>query len=332
MTIGFPLEPDQIEAIKRVSPLLRITELSPEAFRVLVAWDEPQAAVDEEIRAGIEGAEVIFSSMHRPEYLRHATRLSWLQLFSAGADRLMSSMRDGMIANNFTVTNVSGLHATSIGEYVMGTMIMFSKNLHSAVRDQTKHEWNPGWISELKGATVGVVGMGAIGSEVAQMSKAFGMRVLGMRRSVQTRGSDPLADEVFPPSELRGLLGESDYVVLVVPLTPATTGLIGEVELAAMKPSAFLINVSRGAVIDDEALLRSLRQNGIGGAALDVFAQEPLPANSPFWDLPNVIVTPHISGRIKDYGSRATEIFIRNLERYIKGEPLFNAVDVEDGY
>jgi phosphoglycerate dehydrogenase-like enzyme len=175
--------------------------------------------------------------------------------------------------------------------------------------------------------------MGAIGSRVAELAHALGMRVLAIRRSVAERGQgEAPVDELLPPADLSYLLSESDYVVLAVPLTPESTKMIGERELRAMKPSAVLINIARGSVIDEPVLVRALKERWIAGAALDVFEREPLPSDSELWALDNVLLTPHISGGTPRYMERAVDLFCDNLRRYLAGEPLRNVVDVARGY
>jgi phosphoglycerate dehydrogenase-like enzyme len=210
---------------------------------------------------------------------------------------------------------------------------MFCRGWPHLFRFQQAHEFNRRIPPrELCGKTVGIIGMGHIGAAVAQRARAFGCRVLGIRRSFTARGPDAVADEAVPPSDLDYLLGESDFVVIAAPLTPETRGLIGEAQLRAMKPSACLINVARGAIVDEPALIRALKEGWIAGAGLDVFVREPLPPESELWDLENLILTPHISGGTEIYSLRATEIFCANLRRYLAGQPLENVVDPNRGY
>jgi phosphoglycerate dehydrogenase-like enzyme len=211
-------------------------------------------------------------------------------------------------------------------------MLMFAKGAPGFLRAQARHEWLRYMPKELLGATVGIVGMGHIGEEVARLAKAFGCRIVATRRSVQAATRDALADELLPASELHRLLEVSDYVVLAVPLTPETHGMIGGAELRAMKPDAVLVNIARGAVVDEPALVEALRERLIAGAALDVFEREPLPEDSPLWELDNVIISPHISGGTEIYNQRAVDIFADNLRRYLAGEPLRNVVDPARGY
>jgi phosphoglycerate dehydrogenase-like enzyme len=174
--------------------------------------------------------------------------------------------------------------------------------------------------------------MGAIGGALAQRARALGCRVLGMRRSFTARGPDTVADEAVPPSDLDYLLAESDFVVIAAPLTEETRGMIGAEQLRTMGPSSYLLNIARGELIDEPALIEALRDGAIAGAALDVFEREPLASTSPLWQLDNVILTPHVTGGVEDYNARATAIFCDNLRRYVAGEPLQNVVDPARGY
>jgi len=240
--------------------------------------------------------------------------------------------RSGLLKSDFMLTSASGLHATPIGEYVLCVMLMFCKGAPRFVRAQERREWLRFMPQELYGKTVGVVGLGHIGAEVARLAKAFGCRVLATRRSVTSRTKGELVDELLPPPELPALLAESDFVVLAVPLTPDTRHLIGEAELRAMRPTGVLINIARGAVLDEAALVRALKEGWIAGAGLDVFEQEPLPPESELWDMENVILSPHISGGTEIYNQRAVGIFCENLRRYLAGERLMNLADPSRGY
>jgi phosphoglycerate dehydrogenase-like enzyme len=201
------------------------------------------------------------------------------------------------------------------------------------MRRQAERRWDRSIEArEISGTTCGIIGMGAIGGETARRARALGMRVLATRRSITARGEDDLAHELLPPSDLGYLLRESDWVVIAAPLTPETRGLIGAEELRQMKPSAVLVNVGRGPIVDEQALIAALRDGVIAGAGLDVFDQEPLPADSPLWDMENVVVTPHFSSGSDHYTTRAADIAADNLRRYLAGEPLRNVVDIERGY
>jgi phosphoglycerate dehydrogenase-like enzyme len=267
-----------------------------------------------------------------------APHLRWLQYPGAGVDGLRAS---GLLEKQcpVIVTTANGIHAVTMSEYVFGSMLMFNWNWPQMVRLQDSHLWakSAGWYSlggrELAGQTLGIVGVGSIGRRIAQMGRAFGMRVLGIRRSFsQEQAADPDLDQSYPPQRLREMLSQSDYVVVVVPLTASTEHLIGEEELRAMKSTAYLVNVARGRVVDEQALIRALREGWIGGAGLDVTETEPLPSHSPLYGLPNVILTPHIAGVSVHYEKRLAELFANNLRRYRAGQPLINRFDAERGY
>jgi phosphoglycerate dehydrogenase-like enzyme len=349
VVLALGLREELVAAIQAVSPRLRVVQLTwaqRRAYRggrsVWYAYAEQRGheqETDEEAEAGLARIlaemEVLFTSPVIPaDVVGRAASLRWVQLTSAGVDRMLDSE---LARSGVTITTASGVHSVPIGEYVMGVMLALAKGLPGAMRAQTERAWRPYLAEELHGKTVGIVGLGAIGGYVAMLAKADGMRVLAMRRSAQKRSSGAAAavsdvDELLPPSDLPYLLSESDYVVIAVPLTAESRGLIGERELRSMKPTARIINIARGPIIDEAALVRALKEGWIAGAALDVFEQEPLSPESELWALENLILTPHISGGTPVYMERAVELFCDNLRRYLKGEPLRNAVDVHRGY
>lgn len=335
----FPIGPELAESIRAVSPDLRVTvlgeQLLAELRRATRYPSQRQAAVpSEELCDAIASAEVLFSFWGGalPDLVdegRGTPHLRWVQLSSAGADRV----EPDLIRSGITFTTVSGLHATPIAEFVITYILMLSKGWPELWRAQRTHEFARAIMpTEIAGQTVGIVGMGAIGAETARLARGLGCRVLGMRRSFSERGPDEVADEGIPVSQLHDLLRESDYVVIAAPLTPETQGMIGAAELRAMGSGAYLINIARGQLVDEGTLVEALKDGTIAGAALDVFDREPLPEASELWDLPNVIVTPHISGGVPDYDARATEIFCDNLRRYLAGKPLRNVVDADLRY
>jgi len=348
VTLAIPIVDALKERIEAVNPRLNVVSLTRaqrHAYREgRPLWpgyydppagarpdEESEDAAKERLAVVLAETEVIFTNPIIPaDVVKRAPNLRWLQLTSAGVDRLLDSP---LVRSQVAVTTASGIHAVTISEYVLGAMLAFAKGFMRAMRSQMDARWSAYPPQELEGQTVGIVGMGAIGSRVAELSHAFGMRVLAIRRSVERRtpGEGPV-DELLPPTGLPYLLTESDYVVLAVPLTPESTRLIGEAELRAMKPSAVLINIARGAVIDEGVLIRALKEHWIGGAALDVFEREPLPSDSELWGLDNVLVTPHISGGTPRYMDRAVGLFCNNLRLYLAGEPLRNVVDPARGY
>ncbi len=349
VTLALPLAAELLDRVRGLDGRLQVTALTRAQRHVYrggrplwagyVEPPQPEDESDEEATARLHEilarTEVILSNPVVPEDIAsRAPHLKWLQLTSAGVDRLLDAP---VLRSPVKVTTASGMHATPISEYIIGAMLAFAKCFPRAIQAQEARTWSPYMPPELEGATVGIIGMGAIGRRTAELAKAFRMRVLGMRRSAERRakglGSGVTdVDEMIPRSELSYLLGESDYVVIAAPLTPETRHLIGEAELRSMKPGAVIVNIARGAIIDERALVRALKEGWIAGAALDVFEREPLPAESELWGLRNVLLTPHISGGTPRYMERAVDLFCENLRRYLAGEPLRNVVDVTRGY
>lgn len=341
--ITFALEPELVRQIEAVDPRLDVRVLGQEARQLFRGQRRYPSELEaqtarRELEEAMAQAEVLFGFWGAtlvelyptPEALRRrAPNLRWIQLTSAGVDR---AARSGLLHGDIMLTSASGLHATPIGEYVLCVMLMFCKGAPKFVRAQDRREWVRYMPQELYGKTVGVVGLGRIGAEVARLAKAFGCRVIATRRSATSRSRDELVDELLPASALPELLAQSDFVVLSVPLTPETRHLIGEAELRAMKSTGVLINIARGAVVDEAALVRALKESWIAGAGLDVFEQEPLPSESELWGMENVILSPHISGGTEIYNQRAVGIFCGNLRHYLAGEPLLNLADPERGY
>ncbi len=293
-----------------------------------------------------EQAEVLYTFGVLPQP-GQAPHLRWVQLNSAGVNHVL---QHPLFASDVMFTTMSGLHSINIAEYVFASILAWTRHLPELFDLQRKNQWpSDRWAccqpTELRGSTVGIVGYGSIGREVGRLAKAFGMRVLALKRRSQSAGEqgafelaglgDPagvLPDALYGPEQLREMLAQCDFVVLAVPLTQETRGMIGEAELRAMKRTAYLVNIARGEVCDEAALIRALQEGWIAGAGLDVFTQEPLPETSPLWTLPNVILTPHISGFTPVYEQRAVDIFCENLRRYIAGQSLLNLVDKSTGY
>ena len=260
-----------------------------------------------------------------------APNLRWFQQWGAGADWLLRHPEAA--SRRFILTNVSGIHAIPISEHILALMLAFARSLPASIRGQERHhwlDWSEKVTFELAGGTLLLVGVGAIGKRTAQLARALGMRVLGIRRNPAETVAE--IEQMAGPEELATLLPEADFVVLTVPLTRETRNMIGERELRAMHPGSYIINIGRGGTIDETALLQALKEGRIAGAGLDVFETEPLPAASPFWGLPNVVITAHYAGSTPYYNRRAFDIFIENLRRYRAGEPLEHVVDKELGY
>ncbi|MDT8307808.1 MAG: D-2-hydroxyacid dehydrogenase, partial [Anaerolineae bacterium] len=247
------------------------------------------------------------------------------------------------------LTNTSGIHAPNIGQYVMAQILAWSHRTPRWFHYQQRGEWPKGrWEKfvpdELRGKTLGIAGYGSIGREVARLARCFGMRVLATKRDAKRIEDDAysvpgagdmagtLAARIYPGEATRSMVVECDYVVIALPLTDKTHHLFDEQMFRAMKPTAFLVNVGRGELVTESDLVRALKKGWIAGAGLDVFENEPLPEDSPLWALDNVIISPHVSGFTEAYDERATELFVENLRRYLRGEPLLNVVDREHGY
>jgi len=287
------------------------------------------------LEAQLGDAEVVMTWSFRPEQFRVARSLGWIHCPAAAVHQLMFSE---LIQSEVIVTNASKVHGTVVAELVIALVFALAKNLHRAAHFQRQHVWGQEsmWDEtprprELSDATLGLVGLGSIGSEVARRASGLGMRVIAVREHPE-KGSPAEVDRVLASAQIDELLSQSDYVILAAPVTPATRHLIDEARLAKMKPGACLINVSRGSLVDEAALVQALRERRIGGAALDVFEQEPLPPDSPLWDLENLLITPHIGGLTEKLWERHYALFSENMRRYLKREPLLSVVDKQQGY
>ncbi|MEZ5274905.1 MAG: D-2-hydroxyacid dehydrogenase [Opitutaceae bacterium] len=266
-----------------------------------------------------------------PNHLARLPALRWVQVWSAGVNNLVTN--PSVMAADYTITTTSGIHAIPMGEQILGYMTAFARGLPRAMRAQVRGVWDDDpWaqISELHDRTVLILGAGAIGCRTAELCLAFGMKVIGVRR-------DPVKDAeprfpVHPVSQLDELLPQADYLVNALPLTAGTRNLIDSAAIARLKPGAFFINIGRGKTVDEPALIEALRSGHLGGAGLDVFTEEPLPAASPLWTMENVIITRHYAGSSPRYDERAMELFLENLERFISGKSLRNQVDRHRGY
>jgi D-2-hydroxyacid dehydrogenase (NADP+) len=276
-------------------------------------------------------AEVVFTHHLQPERLSEAPKLRWIQTMGAGVEWLLTP--EVVARSELVITNASGVHADPIAEHVFSLMLALARRLPEVLALQRESRWDTSRflqdVPTLAGATLGILGVGAIGLRIAAIGAAFGMRVIGMRR-----GAEPAAhvERMYAPSQLQTLLSESHYVVDALPLTPATRGLLGPAEFAAMRSDAVLINIGRGGSVQTDALVEALRARRIAGAGLDVTDPEPLPPEHPLWKMENVIITPHYSGGRPGYTEHVTNIFLENLRRYIAGEALTNLVDKRAGY
>jgi phosphoglycerate dehydrogenase-like enzyme len=291
------------------------------------------AAQDQEWAALMAEAEILFD-VYRPQsddLPRRAPQLRWIQFSSSGVGKFVEQM--GLGATSIMVTNAAGVHATPLAEFALFAMLYFAKQMPRVLADRRQHHWEQFAVRNVCGATLGLIGLGAVGREIARLARSIGMRVVAIRRSPgEGDAASPDVQAVYSTDRLRELLAESDYLTLILPHTSQTVGLIGRAELAAMKPGAVLINIARGSIVDEPALIEALRSGHLGGAALDVFAIEPLPAESPLWDLPNVLITPHTISTAVDENELLVDLFCDNLCRYLAGEPLRNIFDRSRGY
>jgi phosphoglycerate dehydrogenase-like enzyme len=279
-------------------------------------------------------ADVAFAAYVERDLPATLTRTRWIQVPAAGVAHVLSP---DLIASPIIVTSARGVRARAIAEHVLASMLALARQLHTAVRRQVEHRWaldeleTGGVMRTLHGRRLAVIGLGSIGGEVARLASAFGMRVSAVRK----RAGQPLpegVDDVLPPDRLHELLARSDVVVLSAALTTDTRNLMDEAAFRALKPGALLVNIGRGRLVDDEALVAALQDGRVAGAALDVFTREPLDPASPYWDLPNVLITPHVSGAMEDYWTPLVALFSENLRRFEVGEPLINVVDKIAGY
>jgi phosphoglycerate dehydrogenase-like enzyme len=293
-----------------------------------------------EAMAEIAEAEAFFGKM-TPELLGAATRLRWIQTPTASLEHYLFP---ALVEHPLTLTNMRGLFSDVIADHVMGYVLCFARNLHTYVRRQLEQRYEPvggeearsnfvsgpGVVStidlahsHLADQTMGIVGLGAIGSEIARRAQAFGMRTIAV---------DPVNPSAWPMERLPALLAESDYIAIAAPHTPKTERLFGAAQFAQMKPSAYLINIGRGAIVQMDALVDSLRAKQIAGAGLDVFEVEPLPAGHALWQFPNVIVTPHIAGTSPRIAGRHLGVVVENVRRFAAGEPLLNVANKREWF
>ncbi|MBX9604220.1 MAG: D-2-hydroxyacid dehydrogenase [Bryobacteraceae bacterium] len=270
-----------------------------------------------------------FSADRIREVMPVARKAKWVHSLSAGVDTVLTPE---MIAHPSVLTNGRGAYARPLGEWTMGAALFFAKQFRARLREQAEGVWRQADVEELHGRTMGIVGYGEIGRACAERARPFGMRIIGVRRRPELSAGDPLLDRCRGLDGLEELLRESDYVVLAAPSTSSTAGMIGAAQIAWMKPAAVLINVGRGSVIDEAALVLALRERRILGAALDVFAQEPLPAGHPLFVLDNVLLSPHTADRTPGWLDRAMQVFTRNLDAWLSGGELTNIVDKQAGY
>jgi phosphoglycerate dehydrogenase-like enzyme len=260
---------------------------------------------------------------------RMAPRVRWVHSLSAGLDGVLFA---DLAASPVPLTNARGVFSEILGEFAIGAMLFFAKDFRRMVRSQMAGIWDEFDTVEIRGQSVGIVGYGDIGRAVAWRAHALGMKVLALRRRPELGRDDPYVAETFGAGHKREMMARSDYVVAAMPLTPASRGMIGQAEIEVMRSTAVLINIGRGPVVDEAALVRALASKRIRGAALDVFDIEPLPVGHPFYRMDNVLLSPHAADHTPDWKERTMRLFLENFERFRRGEPLRNLVDKKLGY
>jgi glyoxylate/hydroxypyruvate reductase A len=328
--IASPLESEHVDRIRAVDPRIEVLhdpDLLPRPRYVADHVGAPMTRTPEQearFLQMLERAEVIFDfpSGHARDLPAVAPRLRWLQATSAGIGQFVR--RHELDRSDIAFTTASGVHARPLADFCLMAMLMFAKNYFRMERDKRAKRWQRYTGEELTGKTLTIVGTGRVGLAVARHGKRMDMRVTGMRRSNAALRD---VDRLFERNELHAMLAEADFLVLAAPHTPETEGIIGEPEISVLKPSAVLINVGRGALVHEDALIRALRDKRLAGAALDVLRDEPPPQDSPLWDMPNVILSPHSASTVMQENARITDIFCDNLRRYLSGQPLRNVLD-----
>ena len=340
VVIANPLGAGLVGAIQEVDPRVRVA-YAPELLPPVRYPNDHQGVADfqrtpdDERRwwEMIARAEVLYGLPgDSPEGLARAVGcapgLRWVQATSAGAgEQVGAAELSREELERVTVTSAAGIHAGPLAEFALFGLLAFTKDLPRLLADQHAHRWGHYPVGELSGRTLLIVGLGQIGEEVARLAAAFGMRVVGLNRSGEADSTH--VHEIRRIGDLHECLPDADAIVISAPLTGETRGLIDAAALGRMKPGTILVNIGRGGVVDEGAMIEALRSGRLAGAALEVFAREPLPVDNPLWDLPNVLVSPHTAGLSMREDERIVSLFVENLGRYLRGEPLRNRVDPE---
>jgi phosphoglycerate dehydrogenase-like enzyme len=306
---------------------LRLLDRLPEPVDIL-AGNDPEFAT-----AQAAGAEVILVGSSEGDLLRTtfplAHNVRWIHSMSAGVEKILFPE---LVERPVPLTNGKGVFTNALAEFALASILFFAKDLRQLVRNQQAGQWKQFDIEVIRGQVLGIVGYGDIGRESARLARAFGMKVVAVRRRAALSNQDPDLERTSSPDGLREMLAICDYVLVTTPLTPETRGMIGESELGVMKTSAVIINLGRGPVIVESALIAALASRKIRGAALDVFDEEPLPEGHPFYGLDNVLLSPHSADHTVGWADLAMHVFIENFKRFRNGQPLLNIVDKKAGY
>ncbi len=332
------LEPDHVETIRRVDDRVAVFYepdlVPPPRYAADHVGDPFERAPEQDARWRhlLSHAHILFDfdRTYKHDLPDLAPNLRWIQTTSAGIGQYMAQTDYARRMPETIFTTASGVHTQPLAEFCLMAILAFSRGLLQMLDLQHQRRWERFAGTDLAGRTLAVVGVGAIGREVARLGQALGMRVLGVKR--RTAGVDPASlhlDELYGPEALHAVLRQAEFLVLITPHTPETEKMIGAEELALLPEGAIVINVGRGGLIDEPALVEALRSGRLGGAGLDVFEREPLPENSPLWTLPNVLVSPHSGSTSDRENSRLTDLFCENLRRFLAGQPLLNVFDPE---
>jgi phosphoglycerate dehydrogenase-like enzyme len=309
------------------SPFFPPLSVMDPRVHVTVAHD-PEA-----IKTAAPEADIVLYATMNPGLLSAAlpiaNRAQWIHSLWTGVEGILGPE---MLQHPAPLTNGRGVFRWPLADWTAAVMLHFAFDLGRVIRQQQQGLWQPFIGTSLEGRTLGIVGYGEIGSAASSRARTFGMKIVAMRRRRELFDGDSLVDEFFESRDLKSMLAVSDYVLVALPLTSETRGLLGEAEFASMKPSSVLINVGRGPVIDESALVRALQSGALRGAALDVFTVEPLPAGHPFWTMSNVLLSPHTADHVEGFLIPAFECFTENLKRFLSGLPLSNIVDKHAGY
>jgi phosphoglycerate dehydrogenase-like enzyme len=316
LVLANPAEP-QLSLLKQLSEAKTVVGDSTELFA--------EEAFEASVLFNWSGSLALFQEV----FLR-CPNLLWVHSRSVGLER---TLFPELIESAVPLTNGAGVFSASLGEFVLGAILYFAKDFRRMIRNQMAGVWEAFDVSWISGQTVGIIGYGDIGRAIAERLRPLGMKVLAVRRNVSSlQPEDPLLEQIYGPERRLEMISRCDYVIVATPLTAETSGMIGEPEFVAMKPTAVVINVGRGPVIDEAAMIAALSSGRIKGAALDVFNQEPLPAGHPFYKLQNVLLSPHCADHTPDWLDNAMQFFIEQHERFRKGQPLLNIVNKRLGY
>lgn len=335
------LEPELVEQVRQVDERLEVLyepSLLPKPQFPADHKGAPHtrtAAEESRWRALLARAEILFDfdRSHGVDLPFVAPRVAWVQATSSGIGEYVRRMGYARSMPGTLFTTAAGVHAQPLAEFCLLVMLAFRRRLPQLLRDQQRKQWARFATTDLRGRTVVIVGMGQVGREVARLAKALGMHVVGIKRTVAgVRAADLHVDALLAPEELPQALGVAEHLVLIAPHTEETDQMIGARELAMLPDDAVFINIGRGALVDEGALIAALHSGRLLGAGLDVFAEEPLPPESPLWEMPNVIVSPHSASTSDRENARITELFCTNLRHYLAGRPLLNQLQLERGY